>query len=210
MIEAFRACKGLWVGAAATCALFAQLLAAPTVLAQGAAQQAGQAQHASADGSQWPSRAITLVIPYPPGGTSDIIGRKLGDRLQAELGQPIVVENKAGAATAIGAAHVARATNDGYTLLLSAGTTFTINPNLKSNLPYRYEDFVPVAPVATVPFAFVVRKDFPAGNVAEFAEFAKAHPGKVNNATNGPGSMVHLLGEMIAQGLGVKLTHIHY
>lgn len=158
----------------------------------------------------WPSRPLTMVVPYPPGGTSDVVGRILAQRLKDELGQPVVVENKAGAATAIGAAFVARAPKDGYTFLLSAGTTFTVNPHFNDRLAYKLDDFDPVATVATVPFAFVVRKDFPAKTVREFAAHAKAHPGKVNNATNGQGSMVHLLGELIATGLDVKLTQVHY
>ncbi len=158
----------------------------------------------------WPSRPLTMVVPYPPGGTSDVVGRLLAQRLKDELGQPVVVENKAGAATAIGATQVARAPKDGYTLLLSAGTTFTVNPHFNDKLAYKLEDFDPVAPVATVPFAFVVKKDFPAKTVKEFAAYARAHPGKVNNATNGQGSMVHLLGELIATGLDVKLTQVHY
>ncbi|MDH4391340.1 MAG: tripartite tricarboxylate transporter substrate binding protein [Aquabacterium sp.] len=158
----------------------------------------------------WPARPVTLVVPYPPGGTSDVIGRLLAQRLKDELGQTFVVENKAGAATAIGASFVARAPKDGYTVLLSAGTTFTVNPNFNDKLAYKLDDFEPVAPVATVPFAFVVKKDFPAKTIKEFAAYAKANPGKVNNATNGQGSMVHLLGELIATGLEVKLTQVHY
>jgi tripartite-type tricarboxylate transporter receptor subunit TctC len=158
----------------------------------------------------WPSRTLTMVVPYPPGGTSDVIGRILAQRLKDELGQTVVVENKAGAATAIGATAVARAPKDGYTFLLSAGTTFTVNPHFNDKLAYKLDDFDPVSPVATVPFAFVVKKDFPAKTVKEFAAYAKAHPGKVNNATNGQGSMVHLLGELIATGLDVKLTQVHY
>src|SRR5690606_17340069 len=99
---------------------------------------------------------------------------------------------------------------DGYTLLLSSGSTFTTTPHLMENLPYSLDDFAPVAAVATVPFAFVVRKDFPARTLAEYVAYAKAHPGKINNATNGQGSMVHLLGELVATGLGVKLTQVHY
>lgn len=158
----------------------------------------------------WPTRPLTLVVPYPPGGTSDVIGRQLAQRLKEELGQTVVVENKAGAATAIGASFVARAPKDGHTLLLSAGTTFTVNPHFNDKLAYKLDDFEPVAPVATVPFAFVVKKDFPARTVKEFAAYAKANPGKVNNATNGQGSMVHLLGELVATGLDVKLTQVHY
>ncbi len=179
---------------------------AAALLTAALAPQAATAQTAQA----WPTRPISLVVPYPPGGTSDVVGRYLGERLREELGTTVVVENKAGAATAIGAAHVARAANDGYTLLLSAGTTFTTNPHMNEKLAYRLEDFAPVALVGTVPFAFVVKKDLPARNVSEFVAYAKANAGKVNNATNGQGSMVHLLGELVGQGLGVTLNQVHY
>jgi tripartite-type tricarboxylate transporter receptor subunit TctC len=158
----------------------------------------------------WPNKPISLIVPYPPGGTSDVVGRQLAQRLREELGQQVIVENKAGAATAIGATHVARAPKDGYTLLLSAGTTFTVNPHFNDKLQYKLEDFEPVALVCTVPFAFVVKKDFPAKTLKEYAAYAKANPNKINNATNGQGSMVHLLGEMIATGLDVKMTQVHY
>ena len=164
----------------------------------------------SVDATAWPSKPVTLVVPYPPGGTSDVVGRQLAQRLREELGGMFVVENKAGAATAIGATYVARAPKDGYTLLLSAGTTFTVIPHLNDSLQYKLDDFEPVAAVATVPFAFVVKKDFPARNLREFVSYAKANPGKVNNATNGQGSMVHLLGELIAKELEVSLVQVHY
>jgi tripartite-type tricarboxylate transporter receptor subunit TctC len=160
--------------------------------------------------ANWPTRPVTLVIPYPPGGTSDVVGRQLAQRLREELGQSVIAENKAGAATAIGATAVARAPKDGYTLLLSAGTTFTVLPHLNDKLQYKLADFEPVAVVCSVPFAFVVKKDFPAKDMREFISYAKANPGKINNATNGQGSMVHLLGEMIATGLDVKMTQVHY
>jgi len=180
--------------------LAAALLAAPTALrAQG-----------PAPADPWPAKPISLVVPYPPGGTSDVVGRQLAQRLREELGQPVVVDNKAGAATAIGASFAARAPKDGYTLLLSAGTTFTVLPHLNDKLTYKLDDFDPVAVVASVPFAFVVKKDFPAKSLREFAAYAKANPGKINNATNGQGSMVHLLGEVVAGGLGVQMTHVHY
>jgi len=163
-----------------------------------------------ADAMAWPAKPVTVVIPYPPGGTSDVVGRLLAQRLREELGGVFVVENKAGASTAIGATYVARAPRDGYTLLLSAGTTFTVIPHLNDNLAYKLDDFEPVAAVATVPFAFVVKKDFPARNLQEFVAYAKANPGKINNATNGQGSMVHLLGELIANDLEVKMVQVHY
>jgi tripartite-type tricarboxylate transporter receptor subunit TctC len=153
---------------------------------------------------------VTLVVPYPPGGASDVVGRQLAQRLQEELGQTFVVDNKAGAATAIGATAVARAPKDGYTLLLSAGTTFTVVPHLNDKLQYKLADFEPIAAVCTVPFAFVVKKDFPANNLRDYIAYAKANPGKINNATNGQGSMVHLLGELIAQELDIKMAQIHY
>ena len=177
-------------------------LAAPLVHLGASAQ--------GADAATWPNKPVTLIVPYPPGGTSDVVGRQLAERLREELGATFVIENKAGAATALGATHVARAPKDGYTLLLSAGTTFTVIPHLNDKLQYKLDDFEPVATVATVPFAFVVKKDFPAKDLREYVAYAKANPGKINNATNGQGSMVHLLGELIAQGLDVKLTHVHY
>jgi tripartite-type tricarboxylate transporter receptor subunit TctC len=158
----------------------------------------------------WPNKPISLVVPYPPGGASDLVGRQIAQRLREELGQAVLVENRAGAATAIGATHVARAPKDGYTLLLSAGTTFTVVPHFNDKLQYRLEDFEPIALVCTVPFAFVVKKNFPAKTLKEFADYARANPDKINNATNGQGSMVHLLGEMIATGLNVKMTQVHY
>ncbi len=158
----------------------------------------------------YPDKPVTLVIPFPPGGTSDVVGRQLAMQLGEELGGTFVVNNKAGASTMIGATFVARAPKDGYTLLLSSGSTFTVTPHLMTQMPYTLNDFAPVAAVATVPFAFVVKKDFPAKTLADYVAYAKAHPGKVNNATNGLGSMVHLLGELVASGLGVKVTQVHY
>jgi tripartite-type tricarboxylate transporter receptor subunit TctC len=185
-----------------------KVLALACALAAGAACFGAWAQ--GADATAWPAKPVTVVVPYPPGGTSDVVGRLLAQRLREELGGAFVIENKAGAATAIGATYVARAPRDGYTLLLSAGTTFTVIPHLNDNLAYKLDDFEPVAAVATVPFAFVVKKDFPAKNLREFVAYAKANPGRINNATNGQGSMVHLLGELIANDLDVKLVQVHY
>jgi tripartite-type tricarboxylate transporter receptor subunit TctC len=180
----------------------AAALALPVVHLTAAAQ--------AGDAANWPNKPVTLIVPFPAGGTSDVVGRQLAVQLGEVLGGTFIIENKAGAATAIGATYVARAPKDGYTLLLSAGSTFTTTPHLIEKLPYKLEDFAPVAAVATVPFAFVVKKDFPAKTVAEYVAYAKANPGKINNATNGQGSMVHLLGELIATGLDVKMTQVHY
>jgi tripartite-type tricarboxylate transporter receptor subunit TctC len=183
--------KGRWVSIAA--ALAASLFAAAP----------GQAQ-------QYPDRNITMVVPFPPGGTTDIVARILTEQLSTELGKQVVIENRGGASTSIGAQVVAGADKDGYTLLFASATTFTTNPHLLASIKYKLEDFAPVAMVVKVPFAFVVKKDFPAADVAAFRAYALANPSKVNNATNGPGSTVHLMGEIVARGLGVKLQHVHY
>lgn len=168
---------------------------------------AGLAAPARAD---YPERNVTLVVPYPAGGTTDIVARILAQQLGADLGKNVLIENKGGASTAIGAHAVAVAPKDGYTLLFGAGTTFTTNPHLLPDIKYKLADFAPIAMVVKVPFAFIVKKDFPAKTLEEFRAYAQANPGKINNATNGRGSTVHLLGELTARGLGVKVQHVHY
>ena len=164
---------------------------------------------AQADAKAWPSKPVTLVVPFPPGGTSDVIGRQLAKQMGELLKGSVVVDNKPGASTTLGATAVARAPKDGYTLLLPSGSTFTTAPHLMP-VTYKLTDFAPIGTVATVPFAFVVKKDFPAKTVAEFVAVAKAKPGSVNNATNGQGSLVHLLGELVASETGTQLTQVHY
>jgi tripartite-type tricarboxylate transporter receptor subunit TctC len=185
-----------WIAIAA--ALAASLITATLITAT-----PGQAQ-------QYPDRNITMVVPFPPGGTTDIVARILTEQLSADLGKQVIVENRGGASTSIGAQYVAGADKDGYTLLFASATTFTTNPHLLASIKYKLEDFAPVSMVVKVPFAFVVKKDFPAQDVAAFRAYALANPNKVNNATNGPGSTVHLMGEVVARGLGVKLQHVHY
>jgi tripartite-type tricarboxylate transporter receptor subunit TctC len=163
-----------------------------------------------AQAQSYPDHNITLVVPFPPGGTTDIVARILVEQLSADLGKQVLIENRGGASTSLGAQMVAAADKDGYTLLFASATTFTTNPHLLAGIKYRLEDFAPVAMVVKVPFAFVVKKDFPAADVAAFRAYALANPGKINNATNGPGSTVHLMGEIVARGLGVKFQHVHY
>lgn len=158
----------------------------------------------------YPSRPITLVVPYPAGGTTDVVARLLAEDLGKRLGQTIVVENKGGASTAVGASFVARAPNDGYTLLMAAATTFSTNPHLYKDLNYKLEDFDPIGMVVRVPFAFVVKKDLPVDNIAEFIEHARKQPKGLNQATNGNGSLVHLAGYLVGKELGVPLTFVHY
>jgi tripartite-type tricarboxylate transporter receptor subunit TctC len=163
-----------------------------------------------ASAQTYPDRNVTMVVPFPPGGTTDIVARILVEQLTTDLGKPVLIENRGGASTSLGAQTVAAADKDGYTLLFASATTFTTNPHLLPGIKYKLEDFAPVAMVVKVPFAFVVKKDFPAADIAAFRTYALANPGKVNNATNGPGSTVHLMGEIVARGLGVKFQHVHY
>lgn len=158
----------------------------------------------------FPARPVALVVPFPAGGTADIAARILAERLTPGLGQNVIIENRGGASTAIGAQAVAGAEKDGHTLLFAAATTFTTNPHLIPTLKYKFEDFAPVAMVSKVPFAFVVKKDFPAKTLADFRAYALANPGKINNATNGAGTTVHLLGELIARDLGIRMQQVHY
>lgn len=159
--------------------------------------------------ADYPTRPVTLTVPFPAGGATDVVARLLAERVGPSLGQPMVIENRGGASTTIGATAVANAPKDGYTLLLASASTFTTIPHVMK-VRYSLEDFEPISLVVKVPFAFVVKKDFPAKTLAEFRALALAKPGTVNNATNGPGSLVHLAGEVAARELGVKVTHVHY
>ena len=126
----------------------------------------------------YPSRTIKMIVPYPAGGTTDLLGRLVADRLQTGLGATLVVENKPGAATALGAEQVARAQPDGYTLLMATSTTLAINKTLYKNLPYDpVKDFTPIALLAAVPFALIVNPQIPAATLSEFIAYAKSNPG---------------------------------
>lgn len=161
--------------------------------------------------AQYPDRPVKLVVPYPPGATNDLLARVLAEPLSKELGQPVIVDNKGGAATAIGATAVANAPADGYTLLLGTGTTYTLNPLLKKGLAYDTDrDFRMVSIIAEVPVVFIVNPTFPARTLAEFVAYAKANPGKVNYSSSGLGSSLHLAAELFARRAGISITHIPY
>ena len=159
--------------------------------------------------ADYPTRPVTLIVPFPAGGTADVVARLLAERVGPTLGQQVIIENRGGASTTIGAMAVANAQKDGYTLLLASASTFTTIPHVMK-VRYGLSDFEPISMVVKVPFAFVVKKDFPAKTLAEYRAHALARPSAVNNATNGPGSLVHLAGEVAAKELGVKVTHVHY
>lgn len=169
-----------------------------------AAAGAAQAQPA------WsPTRPVTIVVPFPPGGSTDVTARIMAEKMAPLLGQSVVVDNKPGAQTVIAAEHVARAAPDGHTLLMASGTTLTINPLIGRNLPYRPEDFAPVLHVATLPFCIAVRPGIP-DTIAGFVAHVRANPGKVTWGHNGRGSFNHIAGALIADRLNLDWNDVGY
>lgn len=160
----------------------------------------------------YPNRPIRLVVPYPPGGATDVIGRMMAQKLSTALGQQVIVDNRAGAAGSIGAMAVAKAPADGYTLLMGAMTSHSINAALyPQTVPFDLEKgFSHVAIVGTVPLIFVVHPSVKANTLSELIALAKANPGTLTYASSGNGSPQHLAGEMFQRMAGVKMLHIPY
>jgi tripartite-type tricarboxylate transporter receptor subunit TctC len=158
----------------------------------------------------FPSQAVKIVVPFPPGGTTDILARDLGHALGEKWGVPVVVENRAGASGTIGSEHVVNAAPDGHTLLLTA-THHVINPSLYRSLKYdTRRDFTPISLVAAVPNVLVVHPSVPASTVAELIALAKAKPGTINFGSAGPGGANHLAGELFKHSADIDITHIPY
>ncbi len=161
--------------------------------------------------ADYPARAVTVVSPYAAGGGIDLLARLLAGRVEQRLGRPFVVENKAGAATAIAATAVAHAPPDGYTLLMATSTTMAINVSMAKALAYDpVRDLEPVALVTHSPFVLVVNPALPIHSVAELIAYAKAHPGELNYGSAGIGSFHHLSAEMLSRLAGITMTHIPY
>ena len=159
----------------------------------------------------YPVRPITIVVPFVPGGSTEILARILAQHLETRLGKPVIVENRPGAGTVIGSNHVAKSAPDGYTLLQATSTPMAINVSVHKALPYDpAADLVPLAMVAQSPFILLVSPDFPAKSVKELVAYAKANPGKISYGSAGPGSPHHLFGELFASMTGAKLTHVPY
>jgi len=159
----------------------------------------------------YPDRPIRLIVPYAAGGGTDVFARTISTRMGQELGQPLVVENRPGAGTIIGAETVARAEPDGYTLLLGDSGTYSVNPSLYKKLPYDpVKDFTPVTLTARFALALVVHPSMPAKTVQEFVDLVRAHPGKYDFASPGAGSPHHLAMEMFRQKAHLQLTHVPY
>jgi tripartite-type tricarboxylate transporter receptor subunit TctC len=158
----------------------------------------------------YPSRTIKMIVPYPAGGTTDFLGHLVADQLKTGLGANVVVENKPGAATTLGAEQVAQSEPDGYTLLMATSTTLAINKTLYKKLPYDpVKDFTPIALVAAVPFALIVNPSIPAKTLSEFVAFAKSKPGLAYGSA-GNGSAQHLGAEMLKAAAGIDIRHVAY
>jgi len=180
------------IGRRAALALAAAPLASPAI-AQGA----------------WPNRPIRLIVPFPPGGSNDVVARPLADRLQPLLGQPVVIENRGGAGGAIGAGAVAQAPADGYTLMVTSSSFAT--SSIVQRTPYKVpDDFTPVATLAKAPFFILVSPDFPARDVAGLIAAAKANPGGIDYASSGPGGINHFITEYFCLRAGIRMNHVPY
>lgn len=183
------------------------LLAALCACAQ-ATQAAQAAQTAQA---AFPDRPVRVIVPFPAGGSTDLVARALSVELGQALGQPVVVENRAGASGMIGAEAVAKAAPDGYTLLMTAGSAITTNPFIYPRMPYDAErDLTPVAALARLVLTLVVRADLPARDVREFIAYLKANPGKLSYGSAGNATGLHLAGEMLKSQAGVYAVHVPY
>ncbi|MNY86300.1 Tripartite tricarboxylate transporter family receptor [compost metagenome] len=159
----------------------------------------------------WPTKPITFVVPQNPGGANDVIARAVAQSLGTSLGQPVIVENRPGANGNVGTSQVARSAADGYTFLVTAQSAYTINPALYSRVPFDpIKDFTPVMQLAVAPYLLVVNPSFPAKTLDELVAYAKAHPGKVEYASAGNGTLNHLLGEMLKKQRAVDLLHVPY
>jgi tripartite-type tricarboxylate transporter receptor subunit TctC len=158
----------------------------------------------------YPSKPITLIVPFAVGGSNDLVARAIGKKLADTWGQPVVVENRAGAGGTIGSAVVATAPPDGYTLLL-VSSTFTINPAIKKNLPFdTIKDFTPIAFIARSPLLLTASNGLPVKSAKDLFALAKGEPGKFTYASAGPGSINQIAAELIALSAGVKLMHVPY
>src|SRR5262245_49747879 len=159
----------------------------------------------------YPTRPVTIVVPFAPGGSVDFIGRLVAQKLTDRLGRPVIVENRPGAGSATGALAVTKAAPDGYTLLLPPSGTFAINPTRYKQLSYDpAKDLVPVALVVRDPLLLLVNPTLPVKSVADLIKLAKEKPGKLSFASSGAGTSLHLLGELLKTTAGIDMVHVPY
>lgn len=161
--------------------------------------------------SDWPTRPVRVVVPFPAGGTTDIVGREISERLAKAFGQPFIVDNKAGASGNIGVENVVRSAPDGYTLVVGAPQTLTINPQLFKNLPFDPQrDLAPIAVIASVPNVLLVTNSLPVKTPQELIAYARANPGKLNYGSSSIGGTPHLSAELFKSMTGTQIVHVPY
>lgn len=166
---------------------------------------------AGAAAQAYPSRPVKLIVPFPPGGSTDVIARMMAQRLGDALKSPVVVENKPGVGSVLGTDAVAKAAADGYTLVVSANPAIAPGPLMRTSMPYDpIRDFTHLALLGTFPNGFVVRAEHPAKTMAEFVAMARARPGSINYASAGLGSAGFLTGELLKQAAGIDMVHVPY
>ncbi len=166
---------------------------------------------ASTPAATYPAQPIRLIVPYPPGGSADVLARTLGKQIAEGLGQNVIVENKPGAGTAIGAKAVASAQPDGYTLLMGTVSSHAMTPLINASAGYDpIKDFAPVAPVAEIPFALLLNQSVSASTLPEFLALAKSQPRKFTFASAGVGTSNHLAGELLNSMAGIEMVHVPY
>lgn len=159
----------------------------------------------------FPERPLRLIVTFPPGGSTDIVARLVGAKMSEGLGRSVVIDNKAGAAGAVGTAEAAKSAADGYTLLFHIVTTAVINPLTQKELSYDpVKDFQPVAMIAKIPNVMIVNKDIPAKNLREFIAWVKANPGKLAYGSSGTGGVMHISGEVLKKMAGIDILHVPY
>lgn len=166
---------------------------------------------ALAQPATYPAKPLRFIVPFPPGGSADILARSIGAKLAEGLGQPVVVDNRPGAGTAIGAEATAKSPPDGYTIMIGTVSSHAINPSLNPNLKYDpVKDFAPVSLVASIPFVLLAHPSLPAGSVQELIAFARAKPGTLNFSSAGNGTSNHLAGELFKSMTNVEMVHVPY
>ena len=159
----------------------------------------------------YPSRIVKLIVPQTPGGATDVFARKIGQLLSEKWGQPVVIENRAGAGGVVGTEVVAKSAPDGYTLLVTYAGSQAINPSLYPKIPFdSVKDFQTIATLASTPFVLIVHSKLPAKDLAEYVALARARPDALTYASSGNGSVNHLLGEMLKTEAGIKMLHVPY
>jgi tripartite-type tricarboxylate transporter receptor subunit TctC len=163
------------------------------------------------DAATYPAKAVTLVVPFPPGGPTDALGRLLAQKLSENVGKQFIIDNRPGAGGNTGSAHVARAVANGYTLVLGTVSTHGINPSLYKNMPYDHrKDFAPVSQISIVPNVLVTHPSLPAKSVPQLVAFLKRNPGKVFYASPGHGTSIHLAAELFKMRTATDMTHVPY